>query len=279
VTRAVRDWLYRKLERTLHHREKCSKVEVDSGHDHHSGDPGEILFCGTGRLRPGMRWRTSPRNDSIRRVRRTQLRARQRYSGFVTPSPAPPKWPIGGPSFLTLIAASTSTAIASSARTFWDRVMARPVHGPSIPRPARSYGPDFPLVTVGDIIQTQRAVLDHLGNRSPSTRYRRLDWRHAGLAVGHGFSHPRRQLHQHRCGAARADGPGAQSSSTPGHPPRRQVEEWRLRGRPARRWISPGAQDCHVGSYKSAELFSTRFGRNPTATAKIPGPNRMLVSM
>jgi len=31
------------------------------------------------------------------------------------------------------------------------------------PTTGKIYGPDFPLVTVGDIIQTQRAVLDHLG--------------------------------------------------------------------------------------------------------------------
>src|ERR1019366_4127067 len=46
-----------------------NKVGKTKNDDHHSVSPRQALFCRKGGLRPGMRWRTPPRDASVRRVR------------------------------------------------------------------------------------------------------------------------------------------------------------------------------------------------------------------
>ncbi len=58
--------------------------------------------------------------------------------------------------------------------------------GPTSINPAtgKPYGPDFPVVSVRDIVRTQSHVLDDLGVQASAYRNWRIDWRNAGAAMG-----------------------------------------------------------------------------------------------
>ena len=57
--------------------------------------------------------------------------------------------------------------------------------GPSStnPKTGKPYGTDFPLVTIGDMVNAQAHLIDHLGIEKLLCSYRRLDGRHAGSPV------------------------------------------------------------------------------------------------
>jgi len=173
------------------------------------------------------------------------------------------------PELLTLIAASTSTAIASSARTFWDRVMARPVHGPSIPRPARS---------TGRISRWSRSAILSKRNElfsiiSESIAFNSLSA--ARLAACRPCSGPWISHRVANCISIAAAPLGPMGLAL--NHLQRQVIRLDAKWKNGDYGDDPPvaglalARKIAMCSYKSAELFSTRFGRNPTATAKIPG--------
>ena len=59
--------------------------------------------------------------------------------------------------------------------------------GPNSVNPAtgRPYATDFPVVTVGDIVEVQRRLIDHLGIAAAAGRGRRLAGRAHGPDLGH----------------------------------------------------------------------------------------------
>ena len=52
------------------------------------------------------------------------------------------------------------------------------------PRTGKPYGLDFPVITIGDMVNAQVRLIDHLGIDQLFCRRRRLDGRHAGAGVG-----------------------------------------------------------------------------------------------
>ena len=69
----------------------------------------------------------------------------------------------GGATSSAKAKASTLTSTLSYAATFW--AAARGSTGPSSinPKTGKPYGIDFPLVTIGDMVNAQRHLIDHLG--------------------------------------------------------------------------------------------------------------------
>ena len=57
----------------------------------------------------------------------------------------------------------TRTAFLSSARISWAAAAARPGPGSINPETGKPYGPDFPTTTIGDMVEVERRLLDHLG--------------------------------------------------------------------------------------------------------------------
>ena len=51
------------------------------------------------------------------------------------------------------------------------------------PQTERAYWPDFPVVTIGDMVTAQKALIDHLGIRETSCGRGRFHWRYAGPGV------------------------------------------------------------------------------------------------
>ncbi len=62
--------------------------------------------------------------------------------------------------------------------------------GPTSFNPAtqKQYGPDFPIITIGDIVRAQSLLLEHLRIPRTGCRDRSLDWRHASAGLGAAFS-------------------------------------------------------------------------------------------
>ena len=58
---------------------------------------------------------------------------------------------------------STPTGCSSCRRTCWARPTARPIRPSPIPATGKPYGPDFPDITLVDIVNAQKALLDGLG--------------------------------------------------------------------------------------------------------------------
>ena len=52
------------------------------------------------------------------------------------------------------------------------------------PASGRPYGSRFPVVTIGDMVKVQRALVDQPRHQPPARRRGRIDGRHAGAAVG-----------------------------------------------------------------------------------------------
>ena len=52
------------------------------------------------------------------------------------------------------------------------------------PRTGKPYGPDFPAITVRDIVAAQKALLDSLGRAPPRRRRRAVLWRLSGVPMG-----------------------------------------------------------------------------------------------
>ena len=69
---------------------------------------------------------------------------------------------------------STPTATSSSAQTCWAAAAARPARTASTPRPDGRTAADFPAITVGDMVEVQRRLIDHLGIAELSNRDRGL---------------------------------------------------------------------------------------------------------
>jgi homoserine O-acetyltransferase/O-succinyltransferase len=98
----------------------------------------------------------------------------------------------------------------------------------------------------------------------------RLHRRHAGPGLGHPRSRPRGAGGRHRRGAALGHGAGAQPPAAPGHPARPGVGG-RLLSAPAPSAAGLAlARQIAMLSYKSAELFDERFGRNPNRNGEDP---------
>ncbi len=57
--------------------------------------------------------------------------------------------------------------------------------GPSStnPKTGKPYGTDFPIVTIGDMVQAQARLIDHLGIEKLLSRYRWINGRHASSSV------------------------------------------------------------------------------------------------
>ena len=61
------------------------------------------------------------------------------------------------------------------------------------PRTGKPYGLNFPVITIGDMVNAQVRLIDHLGHRPAVLRDRRVDGRHAGARMG-GAPHRARVL-------------------------------------------------------------------------------------
>jgi len=137
------------------------------------------------------------------------------------------------------------------------------------PTTGKIYGPDFPLVTVGDIIQTQRAVLDHLG-------IDRLQLVIGGSiggmqALQWAMDFPTRVANCISIAAAPLGPMGLALNHL-----QRQVIHLDAKWKNGDYGDDPPvaglalARKIAMCSYKSAELFSTRFGRNPNRNGENP---------
>ena len=188
----------------------------------------------------------------------------------VTRSPAPRWWRNGGPSFLLQAACSTWSATAYSASIFWAPVTARLGPGSLNPTTGRIYGPDFPLVTIRDIVRSQALLLDAL--HIPALKQvmgasiggmQALEWSilypervqrvvSIGVAplgaLGLGLNHLQRN-------AIQLDPAWKGGHYSPDAPP--------LRGLALARALA-------VCSYKSSDLFEERFSRKPNRNGEDP---------
>ena len=137
---------------------------------------------------------------------------------------------------------STPTATSSSARTSSAAAAARP--GPNSINPAtgRPYGTDFPVITVGDIVEVQRRLVDHLGIERLLAVVGGSLGGHMVLTWATRFpaARGRRGRHGHLA-AADQPGPGLRRRRPQRHPPRSGLPRRAiLRPRPrARRWAWP----------------------------------------
>lgn len=138
------------------------------------------------------------------------------------------------------------------------------------PETGKAYGPDFPLVTIGDSVRAQARLLDSLGIRrlrlvlgSSIGGMQALDWTIlfpervekaviiavAPLsAIGLALNHLQRQ-------AIQLDPDWAGGNYLPQRPPRRGLSL---------------ARQIGMLSYKSAELFDERYGRKPNRNGEDP---------
>jgi homoserine O-acetyltransferase len=143
--------------------------------------------------------------------------------------------------------------------------------GPQSINPAtgKIYGPDFPLVTVGDIIRTQKAVLDHLG-------VERLQLVIGGSIGGMQalqwvMDFPDRVANCISIAAAPLGPMGLALNHL-----QRQVIRLDPKWKNGEYGDDPPvgglalARKIAMCSYKTAELFSTRFGRNPNRNGENP---------
>ena len=56
--------------------------------------------------------------------------------------------------------------------------------GPSVnPFTGKPYGLDFPVISIGDMVNAQVGLIDHLGIRTPAFSSRRFDGWHAGAGM------------------------------------------------------------------------------------------------
>ena len=138
------------------------------------------------------------------------------------------------------------------------------------PETGEMYGPDFPLVSIGDNVRAQAQLLDSLGVQhlrlvlgGSIGGMQALDWAilfpervERGLiigvaplgAMGLALNHLQRQAIQH-------DPEWAGGRYLPQRPPRRGLSL---------------ARQVGMISYKSAELFDERYGRNPNRNGEDP---------
>lgn len=138
------------------------------------------------------------------------------------------------------------------------------------PETGKAYGPDFPLISIGDNVRAQARLLDSLGIRrlrlvlgGSIGGMQALDWAilfpdrvERGLiiavapltAMGLALNHLQRQAIQH-------DPEWAGGHYLPQRPPRRGLAL---------------ARQIGMISYKSAELFDERYGRNPNRNGEDP---------
>ncbi len=141
---------------------------------------------------------------------------------------------------------------------------------PSIPQTGKTYGPDFPLVSVRDNVRAQAQLLDSLGIRclrlvlgGSIGGMQALEWpilfpdrvKRALIiavtplsAMGLALNHLQRQAIQH-------DPNWEGGHYLPQRPPRRGLAL---------------ARQIGMMSYKSAELFDERFGRKPNRNGEDP---------
>jgi homoserine O-acetyltransferase len=138
------------------------------------------------------------------------------------------------------------------------------------PETGEAYGPDFPLVSIRDNVRAQARLLDSLGIRrlrlvlgGSIGGMQALDWTilHPGRveralvigvtplsAMGLALNHLQRQAIQH-------DPEWAEGRYLPQRPPRRGLAL---------------ARQIATISYKSAQLFDERYGRNPDRSGEDP---------
>jgi homoserine O-acetyltransferase len=139
------------------------------------------------------------------------------------------------------------------------------------PETGNIYGPDFPLVSIRDNVRAQARLLDSLGIR----RLRLV----MGGSIG-GMQALDWTIHDPgrvECAAVIGVAPLSAMGLALNHLQRQAIEhdpEWAggyyLPQRPPKQGLSLARQIAML-SYKSAELFNERFGRNPNRNGEDPG--------
>ena len=137
------------------------------------------------------------------------------------------------------------------------------------PSTGKTYGPDFPLVTVGDIVRSQREVLDHIG----IDRIQLVIGGSIGgmQALQWAMDFPDRV---DNCISIAATPLGPMGLAL-NHMQRQVIRldpKWKngdYGDQPPALGLAL-ARKIAMCSYKSAELFSTRFGRNPNRNGENP---------
>ena len=141
------------------------------------------------------------------------------------------------------------------------------------PQTGKPYGASFPLVTIGDMVRAQRELLRVSGNPAREACHRRLHRRHAGAAVGNRLS--RTWLNTAWPSARLRWGPWDWRSITCSGRQSVSIPKWNggeySQDDPPSQGLAL-ARDIAMCSYKSAELFGERFGRNPNRNGEDPGP-------
>jgi homoserine O-acetyltransferase/O-succinyltransferase len=142
--------------------------------------------------------------------------------------------------------------------------------GPSSVNPVtgRHYGPEFPLVTIGDVVRSQAALLDHLG----ITKLHAVIGGSIGgmQALEWGLRYPQRVAHSIAIGTAPLNALGLALN----HLQRQSIwndPAWQngcYQEQPANGL--GGARALAMLSYKSGELFDERYGRKPNRNGEDP---------
>jgi homoserine O-acetyltransferase len=136
------------------------------------------------------------------------------------------------------------------------------------PATGRHFGPDFPIVTISDIVRSQALLLDHLGIEK---LYATIGGSIGGMqALEWALQYPERLRHSIIIGTAPLNAMGLALN----HLQRQAIwsdPAWKngwYEEQPAKGL--GGARALAMCSYKSPELFADRYGRNPNRNGEDP---------